>query len=123
MSNETESKNDYTYKAAEFISKLTERIGNKPIPACPICGNRQFSTVDQFATLAACSQFNNLAKSDITPCAMVICTNCGHIDYFALGMLGLLPKSLEPRATSSDKTSNPSVEQQPTVCSTGGKSE
>lgn len=87
---------DDKYSASAFIAALKERMLSKPMPRCPFCGGNAYTTPEQVATIPVGISFKGLSIGQTAPCAMIVCTNCGHVDYFALGVLGLLP--------SNDKT-------------------
>lgn len=84
---------DYKYEASEFIAVLKSRIPLQAMPRCPFCGGNSYSTPEQVATIPVGVSFKGLSVGQAAPCAMIVCTKCGHVDYFALGMLGLLPRA------------------------------
>ena len=81
---------DDKYNASAFITTLNERI--QAMPKCPFCGGTSYTTPEQVATIPVGIGFKGLSVGQTAPCAMLVCTKCGHVDYFALGMLGLLPR-------------------------------
>ncbi len=83
---------DDKYDASTFIATLNERIRPKSMPRCPICGGNQYTTPIQVATIPVGASLKGLSVGQTAPCAMVVCTKCGHVDCFAIGILGLLPK-------------------------------
>ncbi len=84
-------RDDTKYNATAFIAALKARMQSKTMPKCPFCGGNNFTTPEQVATIPVGVSFNGLSVGQTAPCAMIVCTKCGHVDYFALGMLELLP--------------------------------
>lgn len=78
------------YKPNDFISAINKKIGSGNLPACPLCGKRKYTTTDQLATILIGTQFDEINIGPSIPAGMMICENCGHIDFVALGALGLL---------------------------------
>lgn len=91
MHSENEEKTDDEYVASTFVTALKEQMPSKEMPKCPFCGGNQYTTPEQVATIPVGSRFKGLSVGQTAPCAMIVCTRCGHVDYFALGILGLLP--------------------------------
>ena len=77
------------YVSKEFIEKLGDKI-KKDYPDCPICGGGQFSSTNDFADIVVGNDFSKYNLGRRIPAGMVICKNCGHIDFFALGALDLI---------------------------------
>lgn len=74
----------------KFLEKLKEHTHNRPIPTCPYCGGNKFTTTTTFAAILTGTDTKDV-KLDVTiPSGMLICNQCGHIEFFALGALGLL---------------------------------
>lgn len=84
-----EQKNIYDPK--EFKNILDKRIGEKKVK-CPFCGGERFTTTDHLAAIMISQDKSNISLGPCIPAGMLICTNCGHIDFFSLGVLGLLNK-------------------------------
>lgn len=80
------------YNSSEFIEKVTERIGKKGTPTCPFCGGQRFNAPTQFATLLIGEKLDGISIGPNIPAGILVCENCGHIELFALGTLGLLNK-------------------------------
>ena len=79
------------YKPSDFIDVLNKRIINKPIK-CPYCGGRKFTSTDSSAAILVSKKVSGVSVSSIEayiPSGMLICENCGHVEFFALGSLGL----------------------------------
>ncbi len=81
------------YHVSAFIAELNARMQSRPMPKCPFCGGSNYTTPEQVATIPVGYTFRGLSVGQTAPCAMVVCTKCGHVDYFALGMLGILPRA------------------------------
>ena len=85
------------YDAKAFIEALKSRMVSRPMPRCPFCGCNVYTTPKEAATIPAGMDIKGLSVGRTAPCAMVVCTKCGHVDYFALGTLGLLPHGDEEK--------------------------
>ena len=46
----------------------------------------------EFASITVNDNYEGIRIGTSIPAGIVICKKCGHIDLFALGALGLLPK-------------------------------
>lgn len=80
------------YDPQEFINSLTKKMGGRSFPQCPICGGENYTSTDNFVTLPVSKELGNVTLGPNIPTGMVICENCGHIEFFALGALGLINK-------------------------------
>lgn len=85
----TDEKKDY--KPSVFLETLSKRTVGHPMPACPFCGNRNYSTPQEMAAIFVSTKFQGIKIGPTVPCGMVICKECGHVDFFALGILEMLP--------------------------------
>lgn len=86
------------YDPEQFAKRLTERLkGKSDILACPFCGGEHFTTTGQFASILIADNLTEVALGPSIPSGMLVCENCGHIEFFALGSLGLLPKREEEK--------------------------
>ena len=83
------------YDSSEFIKRLTDRINNHEYPNCPYCGGEVFTATENYAAVFIDKDFSNFSIGQNIPAGMVICEKCGHIELFALGALGLIPKKEE----------------------------
>ena len=79
------------YSASAFRKVLFERL-NGALPKCSICGGNSFTTPDDYTSLLSQNDFSNLSIGRNVPAAMIVCKQCGHIEFFSLGILGLLKK-------------------------------
>lgn len=82
---------DDKYDASAFIAALKKRMSSSEMPKCPFCGEETYTTPEQVATIPVGVSIKGLSVGQTAPCAMVVCTKCGHVNFFALGALGLLP--------------------------------
>ena len=83
------------YDSKEFISKFTKRMNGRDIPSCRFCGGQRFTSTDKLATILIGDDLNSISIGPSIPSGMIVCENCGHIEFFALGALGLLSKKEE----------------------------
>lgn len=87
--NEHEKKN--TYNADAFLSALMPRLVHGAFPPCPCCGGREFHSGPQYTPLLVSETIGRVQLTRSMPAGTVVCKKCGHIEFFALGALGLLP--------------------------------
>lgn len=80
------------YNPQDFITKLEKKVNGRDIPTCPYCGGEKFTTTEKFATIIIGDDLENVTLGPTIPSGMLICENCGHVDFFALGSLGMLVK-------------------------------
>ena len=66
-----------------------------PASACRFCGGQRFTSTDKLATILIGDDLNSISIGPSIPSGMIVCENCGHIEFFALGALGLLSKKEE----------------------------
>lgn len=78
------------YNPNEFIVALTKKLKGKQVPTCSYCGGNKFTSTDKFATILIGDEVSGISLGPNIPSGMVVCENCGHIEFFALGSLGLL---------------------------------
>lgn len=81
------------YNAQEYINTINKKLqAGNTILRCPFCGGNKFTSPDKFATILTGNDLSGIEIGTSVPSGMLICENCGHIEFFALGALGLLPK-------------------------------
>ena len=80
------------FNPKKFITQLGKKVNGRNIPNCPYCGGEKFTTTEKFATILIGEDLENLNLGPSIPSGMLICENCGHIEFFALGSLGMLEK-------------------------------
>ena len=75
---------------------------------CSRCGHAKFSLLDDFARIDVQRDFRSISLGGTAiPCVMVACTNCGDVNFHALGALGLLDAVKEvPQAPAEKGESN-----------------
>ena len=76
------------FDAQAAISALKTKGLGKYV--CPCCGGRKFSVHNEAATLSVSDQLNVLKIGNYVPAAILICDNCGNLQFFALAKLGLI---------------------------------
>ena len=77
----------------ETKQNIAKRIEEKgALKPCARCGLQNFSLLDGFASIPLSQEISNnvIIGGPNVPCAVIVCSNCGHIDFHALGALGLL---------------------------------
>ena len=80
------------YNSNTFINALVAKTNGRGIPICPYCGGNQFTSTDKLASVFIGDELDGINLGPTIPAGMVICENCGHLELFALGALGLLAK-------------------------------
>lgn len=78
------------YNPNEFIAALGAKMNGRNVPNCPYCGGNKFTTTQSFATILIGDDTKNISLGPNIPAGIVVCENCGHMEFFALGSLGLL---------------------------------
>jgi hypothetical protein len=77
------------YNPQAFINALGQKAPNKQL-VCPYCQGTQFTSTEDFASILIGKDLGGISLGPSIPSGMIICQKCGHIDFFALGALGLL---------------------------------
>ena len=85
------------FDVRKFLETMDERTKGREIPACPFCGSSDFSTSSTVAHIIVNENVGDRGLGKGIPSGMIICKNCGHIDFFALGALGLLHREEEEK--------------------------
>ena len=80
------------YNSKEFIEAISKKMNGNKVPKCPYCGGQKFTTPTQFASIVVGNDLSEMSLGKSLPAGMVICEKCGHIEFFALGLMGLLSK-------------------------------
>jgi predicted nucleic-acid-binding Zn-ribbon protein len=73
--------------------KIAQRLQEKgAVKPCSRCGNQRFSLLDGFVNFPMTQELSNnvIIGGPSVPCAVVACDNCGHMEFHALGAIGLL---------------------------------
>ena len=77
-------------KKIEIINELNKRVQSF---ICPICHQAKYSFLDGYTVDPLQNNYKNLELGGkVIPSVMIVCNNCGHLDRFSLGVLGLLEK-------------------------------
>lgn len=83
------------YDSNEFWRRLREKLDENGLRPCPVCGGMDLMIPESMGAILITQDFSNLNNgADVpnVPVGMVYCKNCGHVEFFALGALGLLPQ-------------------------------
>lgn len=80
------------FNSTDFIKAFSSKTGGTNVPKCPFCGNQHFTTLEKFATILIGDDVSGINLGPSIPSGMIVCEKCGHIEFFALGALGLLNK-------------------------------
>ena len=78
------------YNPKDFITAIGNKMNKHRFPSCPYCGGNKFTTTQSFATILIGDEIKNISLGPNIPAGIVVCENCGHIEFFAMGSLGLL---------------------------------
>ena len=74
----------------KVIEAINKKGANKP---CPRCGKDKFTLLDSYFNQPVQDKNTGFALgTNVVPCAVTYCNNCGFISQHALGILGLLKK-------------------------------
>jgi len=85
------------YNPKKFIERLSEKMNGRNFPVCPYCGGQTFTSTDSAASVLIGKDLSSIYIGPSIPAGIVVCDKCGHIELFALGALGLLPKEEESK--------------------------
>lgn len=80
------------YNPNEFIEKFNKKTSGRNLPTCPYCGGQNFTVMDSVASILIGKDLSSISIGPSIPSGVIACTNCGHLEFFALGALGLLPQ-------------------------------
>ncbi len=83
------------YSAIDAAREIKKKIKSEKFE-CPICHNKEFSILQQFATIPVSDTFGEFQISKVIPAAIVMCLRCGNIQFFSLVTLGIPEKKNEP---------------------------
>lgn len=76
------------YDAQKFLNVLREKIKENVV--CPFCGGNSYNVPGFQATIITGKEAGNIGLDTSVPAGLIICAHCGHMEFFALGALGLL---------------------------------
>ena len=73
----------------QIVQRLQDKGATKP---CSRCGHPKFSLLDGFVNFPLAREVSNsvIVGGPNVPSAVVACENCGHLEFHALGAIGLL---------------------------------
>lgn len=72
----------------QIINALSQKVGSF---VCPICHQSKYSFVDGYTVDAVQEDYKVIQLGGrLIPSVILVCNNCGHIDRFSLGVLGLI---------------------------------
>jgi len=75
-------------KKRQIADALSKRLGNI---VCPMCHQSQYTLVDGYVSEPVRDDYKKVILGGrVIPSVMLVCNHCGHIDRFALGVLGLM---------------------------------
>ena len=78
------------YNPEVFIKNITQKTLGGEIPNCQYCGGKKFTSTDKLASIFIGDDLDSVNLGPSIPAGMVICEKCGHVEFFALGALGML---------------------------------
>ena len=78
------------YDSDLFYDKLVSKLQDGKFPACPFCGCDEYATEVSYANILTDDRLGRASLDSSIPSGILICQNCGHMDYFVLGILGAL---------------------------------
>ena len=80
-----------SFNQTKFYEELKKRTKNK-FPNCQYCGGNSFTIPEEMSSIVLSKNIAELQLGLSMPAGMVVCTRCGHVEFFALGALGLIPR-------------------------------
>ena len=78
------------YDGKAFVNAVTKKTNGFNMAKCPFSGGNQFTTPEEFGSIIIGKDLHSINLGPSVPVGMIICQNCGHIDFFSLGILGLI---------------------------------
>ena len=89
------------YHSKDFINALNKKCKEEQL-VCPYCKGDTFTTIQDFASITVGKNLSSFNLCTSIPAGMIICQNCGHIDFFSLGILGLFKTNKEKNNIEQD---------------------
>lgn len=84
----------------QIADALSKRLGKL---VCPMCLQSRYTLIDGYVSEPVQEDYKKVVLGGrMIPSVMLVCNNCGHIDRFALGVLGLM----EGENTENNKEGN-----------------
>lgn len=72
----------------KIAKALSQKLGNI---VCPICHQSRYTLLDGYFASTVQKGYKGLELGGrVLPSVMLVCNNCGHLDNFSLGVLGLM---------------------------------
>lgn len=90
-------------KKRQIANALSIRIGNI---VCPICHQSRYTLLDGYFVDVIQDKYQGMQLGGrLLPSVMLVCNNCGHLESFSLGVLGLMEaeEKMVNGDTSEDK--------------------
>lgn len=78
------------YNPKDFILALRNKANGVNNLKCPYCGGDHFTTTQNIAAILVGEDPHNISLGPHIPSGMLVCERCGHIEFFALGTLGIV---------------------------------
>lgn len=78
------------FESQEFLKALDERTKGHAIPTCPFCGGSAFTVSSQVAKVIIGENIDEISIGSTIPSGVIVCKKCGHLNFFAIGALGML---------------------------------
>ena len=75
-------------KKRQIANALTMRVGNI---VCPICHQTKYTLLDGYFVDVIQDKYQGMQLGGrLLPSVMLVCNQCGHLENFSLGVLGLM---------------------------------
>lgn len=75
-------------KKRQIANALSIRTGNF---VCPICHQSRYTLLDGYFVDVIQDKYQGMQLGGrLLPSVMLVCNNCGHLESFSLGVLGLM---------------------------------
>ena len=78
------------FESREFLNALDERTKGHAIPTCPYCGGTDLAVSSKVAKVIIDEDIDAISIGPTIPSGLIVCKKCGHLNFFAIGALGLL---------------------------------
>lgn len=83
------------FESKEFLAAMDKHTNGRGVPSCSYCGGSKFTTTSKVAKIIIDENIDGISIGPIIPTGVLVCEGCGHIEFFALGTLGLLNNGKE----------------------------
>ncbi len=78
------------YDSDLFYDQLVSRLQDNKFPPCRFCGCDKYATEVSYANILTDDRLGRASLDSSIPSGILICQNCGHMDFFVLGILDAL---------------------------------